>query len=507
MTDAYNFSRLRNTITAARDSVQPASSWHRRKRWISSPRSTVAAPRATRGQYHSDVDRRTRHRTLSRLPRDGHQFVLEQGDVLYNPPRHHVESDRHHRRYRFTHAGSSLRASDSVERGCAAWTRPLATGRVRQRGRGAIRTSSSGGPRRGTRARAGIVVHEGPRASRLCGVVRAGAYDAALSSRDGRTPTAPTNARIAFASLAFALIGLEAVLRTRSQEPRRPPRAELAGVELHYATPTNSMGYREGGARPSCRGDGGGRRGDSNTFGAASTMSTPLHQPADQRPGRARVHNLGVNGASTRHEIDRRCASRAGRTSSLQYHINDLDAPGFEVARRTREIDIRDPIAHADVPAHRPWCGTPSAQLRLLAQPPTTLTPYITSPRPLEDEDVGRHRGSAKLSKIQQQTDPVIAPAGRRWTKRASNTGAALPARGPFGGTREVVVEVRDEAELPLSQRIVNANDPHPSRAVHAMMASAPRRDRGRGLFGPVATPAGTARPLAAGAVTGLSSP
>ena len=93
---------------------------HGRKRWTLYPASSSAGlrPTATGGQYYySEVDP-TRVDTV-RFPAypylDGYRFVLEEGDVLYNPPYvwHYVENltDTIGVGVRFNHFASAWRAS------------------------------------------------------------------------------------------------------------------------------------------------------------------------------------------------------------------------------------------------------------------------------------------------------------------------------------------------------------------------------------------------------------
>jgi hypothetical protein len=154
LTAAYNFFAGRaGTITGLHCAIlcNLFVMVHGRKRWtLYSPRSTAALrPRATRGQYfYSDVDPDAPD--IGRFPAfpfvDGYQFVLEQGDVLYNPPYvwHHVVNltDTIGVGYRFTHAGSSLRASATLLMlRLFAWDPPpWATLAAFASGRGAIRT-------------------------------------------------------------------------------------------------------------------------------------------------------------------------------------------------------------------------------------------------------------------------------------------------------------------------------------------------------------------------------
>jgi lysophospholipase L1-like esterase len=352
-----------------------------------------------------------------------------------------------------------------------------------------------------------IVVHQGLAGIAICVALLVLARTTRrLFTRWKDTDRPRLNAWIAVASLAFALLGLELVFMFVPKSHAAHLALSSQVWSLYYATPTNSMGYRDA----EIPADPGGDTtvvvvGDSNTFGAGiDDVDGRYTNLLDRRLGvGARVYNLGVPGASTRHEIDAlvRFPHRPDLIV-LQYHINDLDAPGFEVARRTRDVDVRDLIQpYADVPsALRPLVRY-SFLLNFVywLSPHETLTPYIDFLKSLlDDEEVWEvHlRELAKLSTIQQQTGiPVIALMVPALDEEGIDVAQPYYRRvASFLRDQGVrVVEVRDEAaKLPLSQRIVSANDPHPSRAVHAIMASALHAMiEAEGLLDPSRAPAG----------------
>jgi hypothetical protein len=244
----------------------------------------------------------------------------------------------------------------------------------------------------------------------------------------------------------------------------------------HWSPPSNSLGYRDGEQRED------GRRdlfvlGDSfvSGVGIADVAERFGDRLAAELGDGWRVHNLGYNGADTRYE----------RELLEQYPFH---ADVIVLSYYTNDIALAGDALGLEPPYYRPyrdigrlaWLVSRSYALDFLywLRPRTDLAveERFLERCHAEPAIVARHELDlgALVESARQRAGTVLAVVFPDLDDLEGSAARLGPALGVFARAGLVVIDVRAlVAELESEQRMVNANDPHPSATVHARVAAA----------------------------------